>query len=110
MFRSPDGTKMKAKEMEPRFHDRLLRIQREQPRLISLELDAVEEYGVSCSFCWGATSDVTNQGTHHNVIELNGRWRKSPQSGASHHSVTIRDHYTDVRLTLNPLLAFSKYL
>jgi len=110
MFRNPDGTKMKAKEMEPRFHDRLFCIQREQPRLISPELDAVEEYGVSRSFRRGATSDVTNQGAPPHVIELNGRWRKSYQSGASRPSVTIREHYTDVRLTLNTLLAFSKYL
>jgi len=110
MFRKSDSMKKKAKEMERRFHDRLLQIQREQSRLISPELDVVEEYGVLRSFRRGATSDVTNQGAHPSVIELNGRWRKSYQSGASRPSVTIRKHYTDVRLTLNPLLAFSKHL
>jgi hypothetical protein len=100
----------KAKEMEPAFYDRLLRLQREQPGLITPELDVVEDYGVSRSFRRGATSDVTNQGAHPNVIELNGRWRKTHQSGASRPSVTIREHYTDVRLTLNLLLAFSKHL
>jgi hypothetical protein len=110
MFWNGDGTKIKIKELESRFHDRLLRVQQEQPRLITPDLDVVEEYGVSRSFRRGATSEVTSQGALPSVIELNGRWRKSHQSGASRPNVTIREHYTDVRLTLNPLLAFSKYL
>jgi len=31
MFKNRDGTKIKIKDLEPKFHDRLLRVQQEQP-------------------------------------------------------------------------------
>jgi hypothetical protein len=110
MFRNANGTKLKAKLMEPRFHDRLAQVQRQCPHLLDPEVDVVEEYGVSRSFRRGGTSEATNNGALPHVVELNGRWRKVNQSGASRPSITIREHYTDVRLTLKPLLAFTSYL
>jgi hypothetical protein len=64
MFRNADGTKVKTKLFEPKFHERLAMVQQLKP----------------------------------------------DQSGASRPNVTIREHYVDVRLALNPLLAFSNFL
>jgi len=110
MFRNADGTKGKIKMYESKFHDRLLEIQRNQPSLLAMDVDVIEEYRLSRSFRRGGTSEATNEGAKPNVLELNGRWRKKHQSGASRPNVSIREHYTDVRLTLKPLLAFSKFL
>jgi hypothetical protein len=97
MFWNPDSTKLKSKNMEPRFFERLIKLQSTQSDLIEQELDVMEEYGVSRSFCRGGTSEATNQGAPPQVIELNGRWRKSNQSGASRPNVSICEHYMDIR-------------
>ncbi len=110
MFRNENGTKMKCKELEQKFHERLETIQERRPDLLGSEVDVVEEYGVSRSFYQGATSEATNRGAPPDVVELNGQWRKSLKSGASRPNVTIREHYIDVHLTLNRLLEFSKHL
>ncbi len=110
MFRNENGTKMKCKEVEKKFHERLETIQEKRPDLLGPEVDVVEEYGISRSFRRGATSEATNRGAPPDVVELNGQWRKSLKSGASRPNVTIREHYIDVCLTLNRLLEFSKHL
>jgi len=110
MFRNANGTKAKAKLMEPKFHDRLTQVQHNFPHLLDPEVVVVEEYGVSRSFRRGGTSKATSNGALPHVVELNGRWRKVNQSGVSRPSITIREHYMDVRLTLKPLLAFTSFL
>jgi hypothetical protein len=110
MFRNADGTKLRIKTMEPKFHERLYKIKKARPDLIDPELEVLEEYGVSRSFRRGGTSEATNQSAPPQVVELNGRWRKSNQSGASRPNVTIREHYTDIRLMLDQLLDFSRFL
>ena len=47
MFRNPDGTKLKAKAMEPMFYLRLSAVQRLNPLLIGQDVEVEEEYGVS---------------------------------------------------------------
>lgn len=50
MFRNANGTKIKAKLMEPKFHERLNVIQIAHPNLISRDIEVMDEYGVSRSF------------------------------------------------------------
>ena len=75
MFHNADGTKLKVKTMELKFHERLCEIKMFR-HLIYPEVEVSEEYGVSRSFRRGGTSEATNQGAPPHVIELNGRWRK----------------------------------
>ena len=102
--------KQKTNLFKFKFHECLAIVQQAEPQLFSPGLKVTEEYGVSRSFRRGGTSEAMNNGAPPEVIELNGRWRKSYQSGASRPNVTIREHYVDVPLALNPLLAFSKFL
>jgi hypothetical protein len=41
------------------------------------ETDVTQEYGISCSFHQGATSEVTDKGVPPDVIYAIGHWRKS---------------------------------
>jgi hypothetical protein len=107
---NPDGTKLKPKVMEPKFHERLELVKMRRSDLIADEVEISEEYGVSRSFRRGGTSEATNKGAPDHVVELNGRWRKSNQAGASKPNITIREHYIDIRLVLDQLLEFSNYL
>jgi hypothetical protein len=111
MFRNQDGTKPRIRTLEPAFHDRLEHVKLVRPDLIGPDVDVTDEYGVSRSFRrGGGTSEATNKGADTSVLELNGRWRKKERSGASRPNISVREHYTDVRLVLDPRLAFSSYL
>jgi hypothetical protein len=101
---------MRAKEMEEKFYERLESVKIKRADLIEANLEVSEEYGVSRSFRRGGTSEATNKGAPPGVVELNGRWRKSNQSGARKPNITIREHYVDIRLVLDQLLEFSKCL
>lgn len=109
-FQNAQGERLPPSHFEPQFFDRLERVKSLRPDLIPPHTDIMQEYGVSRSFRRGATSEVTNLGLPNEVIEANGRWRKSQISGPRRAHVTIREHYTDVRLTLNLLLRFSQAL
>ncbi|MFN9978286.1 MAG: hypothetical protein ACK53Y_00140, partial [bacterium] len=63
--------------------------------------DVYEEFGILRSFRRGATSETANQGGPPDVIDANNRWQKVMKSGASHPSLSMREHYTDVRMTLD---------
>lgn len=101
------GGKAKASYYEPRFHRRLERIQLMRPDLIGAGVIVEEEYGVSRSFRRGATSRAADMLLPPDVTNANNRWRTVESAGAKKTSMTMRDHYTDVRLTLNLLLQFS---
>lgn len=109
-FRNRRGDKLKATHFEPRFHDRLEQVKLTKPQLMSSVEDVVDEYGVSRSFRRGATSEVVNQGLSLGAIDANNRWRRVHQAGASQPSLSMREHYTDVRQTLNLRLQFSRAL
>lgn len=110
MFQNPDGTKAKGRFMEEKFHGRLKKIQDLRRDLITEGTDVTKDYGTSRSFWRGGTSVATNNGAPPQDVELNGRWRKSMQSGARCPKITIREHYTDIWLVLDQLLEFSRFL
>ncbi len=80
------------------------------PHLLTSVEDVSEELGIYRSFRRGATSEAVNAGVPPDVIDANNRWRQVHKAGVSKPSMTMRQHYTDVRLTLNHLLHFSKAL
>jgi hypothetical protein len=96
--------------LKPNFISQLEHIQEMKPELIAANVDVEEEYGVSRSFRRGATSEAVNNGVKPDVTDANNRWRKMNQAGASRPTLTMREHYTDVRLMLKHRLIFSKAL
>jgi hypothetical protein len=110
LFRSAQGQRLKANHFEPDLISKLEYIQETKPELIPVNVDVKEEYGVSRSFRRGATSEAVNNGVKPDAIDANNRWRKMNQAGASRPALSMREHYTDVRLTLKHRLLFSKAL
>ncbi len=104
------GLKIRAIDFEPQFFDRLESIQSLRPDLIPPTDNVSEEYGIYRSFRRGSTSAATNNGLPPEVIEANNRWRKFHQAGASRPSLSMREHYADIRLTLNQSLRYSSLL
>ena len=110
LFRGAQGQRLKANHFEPDLISKLEYIQETKPDLIPGNVEVEEEYGVSRSFRRGATSEAVNNGVKPDVIDANNRWRKMHQAGASRPALSMREHYTDVRLTLKHRLQFSKAL
>jgi hypothetical protein len=81
-----------------------------KPHLLSSVKDISEEFGIYRSFRRGATSEAVKAGVSPEVIDANNRWQQMQHAGASKPAITMREHYTDVRLTLNHQLKFSKAL
>jgi len=109
-FRDDQGNKVHASFFEQKFFERLEQVKLTKPHLLASVGDIEEEFGVSRSFRRGATSEAVNSGLHPDVIDANNRWRKVHQAGANRPSLAMRDHYTDVRLTLQQRLRFSRAL
>ncbi len=107
LFRNMFGQRSKSGEFEEKFLDRLSLT---KPHLMGSTEDISEEYGVYRSFRRGATSEAVNEGVPPEVIDANNRWRRKNQAGASRPTLTMREHYTDVKLTLKNRLRFSKAL
>jgi hypothetical protein len=110
LFRNKLGSKIRAIDFEPQFFDRLEQIQASRPDLIHSSEDITEEYGIYRSFRRGSTSKATNKGLSPDVIDANNRWRKFHRAGTSRPLLSMRDHYTDIRLMLNQSLRFSSIL
>ncbi len=110
LFRNRSGQRMKSSMLEPKFFERLELVKDMYPQLMSSVDEISEEYGVYRSFRRGATSEAVNAGVSPVVIDANNRWRKMHHTGASKPTMMMREHYTDVRLTLNQCLKFSRAL
>jgi len=110
MFRGNNGRRMRSTFLEPKLLDRLDRIKDQKPFLMPSVDDVYKEYGIFRSFRRGATSEAVNQGAPPEVIDSNNRWRRVHQAGASQPSLSMREHYTDVWLTLKSRLQFSRAL
>jgi len=106
LFRSKTGSKIRAIDVEPQFFDRLESIQSLRPDLISPTDNISEEY----SFRRCSTSETTNKGLTPDAIEANNRWRKFHKAGASRTTLSMREHYSDIGLTLNQYLRYSSVL
>jgi hypothetical protein len=109
-FRDDKGDKAQSRFFEPKFFDRLEQVRCIKPHWMASVGDVEEEFGVSRSFRRGATSGAVNSGLPPDVIDVNNRWRKMHMAGANQPAMSLREHYTDVRLTLNQRLKFSRAL
>ena len=104
------GTRFKQSAFEVDFIRRICVVQDRRPDLIGAGVNVEDEYGISRSIRRGATSRATDLGLPPHVINANCRWRAEETAGATNPSLTMHDHYTDVRLTINLQLQFSAAL
>ena len=107
LFRTKAGQPIRAGAMEMQFFTRLETVQMLRPDLIPEQVDVCDVYGVSRSFRRGSTTEAGNRGVPANIIEMNNRWRRAERAGTSQASMGMREHYTDVRLSLPQLLRYS---
>ena len=110
LFRSVNGNPIRFGEMEPKFIERLEEVQAARPDILSDQINVEEEFGVSRSFRRGSTTEAGNRGVSPEIIEDNNRWQRVEKAGTRQASFGMREHYTDVRISLDKLLIYSTAL
>jgi len=77
---------------------------------VPADVDFGEEFGILCSFHRGATSTARVRKLPEEVINLTNRWWKFKQAKGQRPRLTMQDHYSDIKILIPELVAFSKAL
>ena len=109
-FSQNNGEVARAVDYESLVFEALEAIQVRRPDLIEAEINVTETFGVSRSFCRGATTAAKNGGASSAVIDMNNRWSTVEAAKGTKPTFRMRDLYTDVKQALPTLLAFLKAL
>jgi hypothetical protein len=108
--RWPGKAKGRISDFDPLFHDALRRVQRENPDLIKPDVDVADAYSLRRSLRRGSTTHAKNRDVPLEHIECNNRWRKQARAKGKAPSLSMSQHYTDVRGSLEYTLRYSAAL
>ena len=110
LFVDDKGSKASFKDFEGEISGRITRAQSSCPQLIMSSIDVQEEYGLLRSFCRGSNSEALNRVVSEATIDRNNRWIKVDRAGSRKAKLQIRDHYTEVLVSLKRYLENSQAL
>jgi hypothetical protein len=96
--------------MELEILDHFSQIQAKAPHIIPIEVQVYEEYGISRSFGWGATTEARNKKVSDSDIDLMNRWRGFDNARGHRPRMRMQDHYSDISQMIPALLRFSQAL
>jgi hypothetical protein len=85
-------------------------VQQKGPDIVPADVQVLEDYGISRSFRRGATSEARARGVKPADIDMANRWRAFESAKGHCPRLAIRDHYSDIRLTIPALFRFSEGL
>jgi len=109
-FGTRHGEVLESSFIEEKIVDLLYELREANPGLLPAEMDFGEEFGVSRSFRRGATSTARVRKLPEEVINLTNRWRKFEHAKGRRPRLTMQDHYSDIRILIPELVAFSQAL
>lgn len=109
-FTCPQGQGRTVQWYEREILERIQLIQELKPELIQKEVQVLEEYGLSRSFRRGATSEARARGVDPDTVDLTNRWRNFEGGKGRRPRLTMRDHYSDIRLLIPAMVRFSQGL
>jgi hypothetical protein len=109
-FSDAKGNPIDPRWIEMEILDRFRSIQEKDPSIIKPDVAVYEEYGISRSFCRGATTKARNQKVSEADINLINRWRNFEKSGGKRPRMQMQDHYSNIALMIPSLLRFSQAL
>jgi hypothetical protein len=97
----------RVSDLDPKFHEYLRRVQRRWPRVLPPDVDVAAEMSLRHSGHIGSTSQARNVKMPEQAITLNNRWRKRDRSKGKAVSMSMFDHYSDVRAMAPSLCEYS---
>ena len=109
-FCDSKGHRMKSAPMQQIILETLGKVQIQNPSVIPMSVDVLEEYGISRSFRRGATTHARNCGVSLADIKAVNRWRDQENAQGRNINQPMADHYSEVKQLLPTLLRFSKAL
>jgi len=104
------GKAIKSSELDTEFHNQLEVIQDQRPDLIKPNINIREMYSVFRSLRRGCTSRTGELNVPDNVVNLHNRWRNLEYKGYAHSPTNMRALYTELRLTRQVRLQFTRDL
>lgn len=110
VFVDEKGNQAKIAKYDPEFVERLERVQARCPDLFEPGIKIADAFGLRRSLRRGSTSEAVNAGVSPAVIDLNNRWRKFERAKGMRPGMSMNAHYTEVRLVLAKLIAYSHSL
>ena len=109
-FCRESGYVLTSTEVNEEFWNQLERFREERPELIPSNTDVRHHYNIYRLPRRGSTARATDQGVDEPTINLHNRWRSREQLQGQRSRRSMRDYYTDLRLTINKLLLYTKAL
>jgi len=106
------GTRLSPQWLEIEILNRPHIIQGTNRDLISKEVNVYEDYGISCSFRRGATTQARNKKVDKNDINAMNQWRAAEGAKGRRPRMRMQDHYSDsdIHQMVPVLLRFSSAL
>ena len=101
---------LEASFIEEKIVDLLFEIRAKSPGILPPDVDFGEEFGGSRSFRRGATSTARVRKVPEDVINLTNRWRKFEHAKGRRPHLAMQDHYSDIKILIPELVAFSQAL
>jgi hypothetical protein len=102
-----DGSMIRSYELDAEFHKALRKVRDCRPDLIPEGLDIEQVYGTYRSLRRGSNTRATEQGVGKVCIDLINRWRKFENKRGGKPSMSMREHYLEIKLILRRILAYS---
>jgi hypothetical protein len=109
-FCDPNGETIKYSWMDENFIERVKRAQNTHPHLIDQSIDVGEHFSIFRSIRKGSTARAVDMKVDQITIDLHNRWRTLETRQGSKSSKSMQDYYSDLGLTINSRLAYSRAL
>ena len=109
-FCDGNGDMLKYAWVDERFVEEVKRVQISHPQLIDAGTDIGEHFSIFRSIRKGSTARVTDMKVDPLAVDLHNRWRTIENRGGSKASKSMQDYYSDLRLTINLRLTYSRAL
>ena len=109
-FCDHNGEMLSYQWMDYRLVKEIKRVQDVNTQLIDSSIDVAEHYSIFRSIRKGATARVIDMQVDPITIDLHNRWRTIENRRGSKSSKSMQDYYSDLRLTINARLAYSRAL
>jgi len=104
------GEVLEAGFIEEKIVDILYELRAKSSGVVPQDVDFGEEFGISRSFKRGATSTARVRKLPEEVVNLTNRWRKFEHAKGRRPRLTMQDHYSDIKILIPELVAFSQAL
>jgi hypothetical protein len=109
-FCQNDGSMIYSYQMNALFQSLLERLKEEREDLFPKGADVVSLYGIHRSLRRGANSRATEEGVSKETRELINRWSSFEAKRGQRPSMSMAQHYLEIRLVLKRILEYSKAL